>query len=230
MALNAITSNCGIDIRDMIEGYRWAKVWITIKFRYEPANPKDNEKKSIETYVSFKSTRIYPRKPIEGGDGAAYAEQLRELYERIKQANATYIREGSGWVLAGIFEIVIKREKYDQLAGRCYRELPKYFKAKRAIINIQNTDERCFSYSLLWFLDPPRDRKHSKRSLLYTNEMFDRNHLADLPYPIAPQDVNFYEDLLQINIFVYSFSDDEDKGRHPLFTSRKEYQRRAEVL
>ena len=67
-----------------------------MKFRYEPANPKDNENKPIETYVSSKSTRIYPHKPNDGGDGTAYAEPLGDLYERIKQANATYIREKSG--------------------------------------------------------------------------------------------------------------------------------------
>ena len=151
MALNAITSDCGTDIRQMIEGDGGAKVWITMKFRYEPANPKDNETKPIEIYVSSKSTRIYPRKPTEGGDGAAYTEQLHELYERMKQANATYIREGSGWVLTGIPKVLIKGAKYDPFAGRCYRELPKYLKAKRAIINIQNTDDRCFGHALLWF-------------------------------------------------------------------------------
>ena len=137
----------------MIEGYKRAKVCIIMKFRYEPANPKDNKNKPIETYVSSKSTRIYFRKPTEGDDGAAYAEPLRELYEWIKQANVTYIREGSGWVLAGILEVLIKGAKYNLLAGRCDRELPKYLKAKRAIINIQNTDDRCIGYALLWFID-----------------------------------------------------------------------------
>ena len=60
--------------------------------------------------------------------------------------------------------------------------------------------------------------------------MFERNHLADLPYPIASQDFHLYEDLLQTNIYVYTFSDDEGKGRHPLITSRKEYPRRADLL
>ena len=193
-----------------------------MKFRYEPANPKDNEKKQIETYVSSKSTRIYPRKPIDGGDGAAYAEPLRELHKRIKQANATYIREGSGWVFAGILEVLIKGAKYDPLAGRCYRELPKYLKAKKTIINIQNTDDRCFGYALLWFIDPPRDRHHSWRPSLYTDEMFKRNHLADLPYLIAFQDVHLHEVRLEIHIYEYTFSDDIGKGRHPLLTSRKE--------
>ena len=58
MALNAITSDCGIDIRQMIEGYKGAKVWIVMKFRYEPANLKNNKNKPIETYVWSNSTRI----------------------------------------------------------------------------------------------------------------------------------------------------------------------------
>ena len=60
--------------------------------------------------------------------------------------------------------------------------------------------------------------------------MFERNHLVDLPYPIATQDVHLYKDVLQINIYVYSFSDDEGKVRHPLFTSKNEYPRKAELL
>ena len=46
MALNAITSDCGTDIRQMIKKYKGAKEWIIMKFRYEPANSKDNEKKT----------------------------------------------------------------------------------------------------------------------------------------------------------------------------------------
>ena len=46
MALNAITSDCGTDIRQIIEGYGGAKVLLTMKFRYEAVNPKDNRKKN----------------------------------------------------------------------------------------------------------------------------------------------------------------------------------------
>ena len=53
--------------------------------------------------------------------------------------------------------------------------------------------------------------------------MFEDNHLADLPYPIAPNDVHLYEDQLQTNINVFSFFDEEGKARHPLFISRKQY-------
>ena len=63
----------------------------------------------------------------------------------------------------GILEVSIKGAKYDPSAGRCYRERLKYLKAQIAIIDIQNTDDRCFGYALLWFLDSPRDRHNWNR-------------------------------------------------------------------
>ena len=69
------------------------------------------------------------------------------------------------------------------------------------------------------------DEQHSTRSKCSTD-----NLLADLPYPIAPNDVHLYEDRLQININVFSFFDEEGKARHPLFISRKQYPRTANLL
>ena len=60
--------------------------------------------------------------------------------------------------------------------------------------------------------------------------MFERNNLDDLPYPIIPSNVFNYEDLLQTNINVFSFFDDEGKARYPMFISRKNYARWANLL
>ena len=60
--------------------------------------------------------------------------------------------------------------------------------------------------------------------------MFERNYLADFPYPIGPQNVHLYVDLLKINIYVYTFSDDEGTGQHRLFIIRKVYQSKAKLL
>ena len=170
------------------------------------------------------------REPTEGSDGASYAEPLLELFERIKKLNATFIREQSGLVLAGILQLVLRGVRYIPLACRCHRELHPYLKANKAIINIQNTDDRSFGYALLWFLDPLRDRTKRWRPNLYTEAMFERNNLVDLPYPSPPNDIHLYEIQLQININVFSFFDDERKARHPLFISIKLYPRAVNLL
>ena len=60
--------------------------------------------------------------------------------------------------------------------------------------------------------------------------MFQRHNLDTLPYPILPNDVHLYEDLLQMNINVFSFFDDEGRARHPLIISRKTQERVAILL
>ena len=105
--------------------------------RYEPANPRDQKNKPYEFYLTCAATRFVRCEPTKGGDGAPYAEPLRELFERIKKLNATFIREQSRLVLEGILQLVLRGVRYIPLASRCHRELPPYLKAKRAIINIE---------------------------------------------------------------------------------------------
>ena len=131
---------------------------------------------------------------------------------------------------AGVVQLVLRGVRYIPLACRCHRELPFYFKEKTAIINIQNTDDRCFGYALFWFVDPPRNVKHNERPALYTEQIFQRNDLTDLTYPISPNDVDIDEDQLQIIINVFSFLEDKGKARHPLFISKKLYPRTANLL
>ena len=101
-ALIAIISDRGSDNRNMMQRYGSAKVWLTVQVRYEPANLRDKKNKSFEFYLTCPAKRFFRREPTEGGYGAPYAEPIRELFERIKKLNATFIREQSGQVLAGI--------------------------------------------------------------------------------------------------------------------------------
>ena len=119
-----------------MQSYESAKVWLTVQVRYEPANLRDHKNKIFEIYLTCAVTRFFRREPTEGGDGAPYAEPLRELFGPIKTLNATFMREQSGLVLAGILQLVFRGVRYIPLAGRCHRALPPYLKAKRAIIYI----------------------------------------------------------------------------------------------
>ena len=102
---------------------------------------------------------------------------------------------------------------------------------KKAIINIQNEDQRCFGYTLLYFLK--RDRlpeRHCYQATVYKHQMFERHHLDTLPYPISLNDIHLYEDHLQMNINVFIVFDDEGRARHPLVITRKNYERVANLV
>ena len=123
--------------------------------------------------------------------------------------------------------------KYAPIEGRGRQPLPEFISKKKAIINILNEDERCFGYALLYFLD--RDNLTERNgncfwATLYKEKMFQRHHLENLPYPISPNDVHLYVDLIQMNINVFSFFDDEGRACYSLAISRKNYERLGNLI
>ena len=108
-----------------------------------------------------------------------------------------------------------------------------FFSKKKLVINIQNDDERCFGYALLYFLEQanlPDKKGNCLRATLYKDDMFQRHHLYALPYQISPNDVHLYKDQLQMNINVFSFFDNEGCARHSLVISRKNHERVANLI
>ena len=82
---------------------------------------------------------------------------------------------------------------YPPLEGRGCQALPEFLAKQEAIINIRNNDERCFGYSFLYFFERanlPERNKHCVRPTIYKEEMFYRNHLDTIPYPISQINVH----------------------------------------
>ena len=121
--------------------------------------------------------------------------------------------------------------KYAPLEGSWWQPLPEFLSIKKAIINIQNNDDRCFGYAVLYFLERENQpEKNCNRVSFYKYEMFQRHHLDTVPCLISPNDVHLYEDQLQLNINVYSFFDDKARARHPLVINRMNYKRVANLV
>ena len=152
-----------------------------------------------------------------------YIDILHILTNRIKKFNVKFIRDQSGRRLARVLQLSLKLVKIAPVEGRGWQPLPKLLTQKKTKINIQNEDERCFSYAVLSLLERatlPERNRNCVRATLYKEEMFQRHHLDTLPYPISKNDVYVYDDQLQININVFCFSDDQGRARHPLVISR----------
>ena len=103
--------------------------------------------------------------------GNPYIDSLRILTDRIRECNAKFIRDKSGFRLARVMQFILKMVKYASLEGRGWQPLPKFLSKKKAILNIQNNDERCFGYALLYFLERERlPEKHCYQASLYKNK------------------------------------------------------------
>ena len=82
-----------------------------------------------------------------------YIDSLCNLTDRIKEFNAKFIRDISGLRLAKVLTFTLKIVKSAPFEGHGWQCLPEILSKKTTIINIQNNDERCYGYALLYFLE-----------------------------------------------------------------------------
>ena len=73
---------------------------------------------------------------------------LSETYEIMKQkvieSFESYTSGGSGWIFQNIENLLLNVDKHEPLNGGSYIDLPKEIKTKKAVLNVQNKDNRCF--------------------------------------------------------------------------------------
>ena len=78
-------------------------------------------------------------------------QTVHGIMEALRMRHANFMREKSGLRLESLrtADVEIARPKHLLTAGSSYTELPKFLALKRAIVNVKNTDERCFGYAIL---------------------------------------------------------------------------------
>ena len=99
------------------------QVWITIQFEYEPVIPMAN-KQSFEQYLSAALTRMFMRDGTISSFKSHYSDSLRILTDQIREFNANFIREKSGFRLARVLQFTLNMVKYAPLERRGWYPLP----------------------------------------------------------------------------------------------------------
>ncbi|KAL9951227.1 hypothetical protein ACROYT_G043851 [Oculina patagonica] len=89
------------------------------------------------------------------------SDQYHESVEKIKESFQAYQREGSGWQLKEVLKLDLGVAVYTPLHGSSYIKLPKTLKDKKAILNVQNDDQKCFLWSVLAALHPVNRKDHN---------------------------------------------------------------------
>ena len=122
----------------------------------------------------------------------------------------------SGWSLTRINRLWMNIYKFSPLAGSSYIELTPAIKAKQACVNIQNSDQRCFEYAVLYSLhaeeigpNPQRVSKYAK----YKGEL----NFEGIQFPVSLKDYKRFEDLNKIKIYVFI---QNDELIEPLYTGK----------
>jgi hypothetical protein len=86
----------------------------------------------------------------------AIPQFVHDVLETLRTRHATYMRESSGLQLESIRmgDTQIARVKHMTYAGRAYAELAQFLLKKHAIVNVHNSDNRCFGHAFLSSLHP----------------------------------------------------------------------------
>src|SRR5258708_2067312 len=135
-----------------------------------------------------------------------------------------YTNKGSGWVVNRIVRHFISVNKYIPLAARSYIKLPDVIQNKKATINIQNKDNKCFMWCLARALDPNPEKNNwervSKHLKKVCHELGLEEKLSKFKLPIAVKDIPKIEIILDIDINLFSF-DDVYGDIYPLLRTKK---------
>jgi len=130
----------------------------------------------------------------------------------------------SGWALSRIQNLTVNVNKYNPLHAGCYIKLPREIKMKRAIINVQSTDNACFAWAVVAALYPAN--AHTERLTSYPHYTTVLN-LQGIEFPVTLKQIKKFENLNNISINVYGI---ENKQILPIQLADKKRERHIHLL
>ena len=139
-----------------------------------------------------------------------------ELYETmvdvIEHKIQKHEAEESGWAFHSVVKLEMHTVAYKPLGGGSYIKLPKEIAAKKAVINMKNTDDnKCFLWSVLRALNPVKDHKARIDDKLKSK--INTVNMGDIHYPVTLKDINKFEKLNpDIAVSVYTYDESYSVG------------------
>jgi len=135
---------------------------------------------------------------------------IDELASELNSSVETFNARGSGFSLDGVTDFTLVVTQYRPLSGSSYIPTPPSIAKKHAVINVNNhQDNRCFEWSILSCLYPPKDHPcEVYKYRRYQNTL----NFDGITFPVKVKDIpKFEKQNLEISVNVISL-DPENKG------------------
>ena len=147
----------------------------------------------------------------QGDITATLATAMRDIYRRSQEFQA----EGSGWTLERVISLTVHIVHFQPLIGNSYIKLPDYIAKKKAVLNIQNEDDKCILWSILAHLYPiERNPQRVTKYRPHENQL----NMTGVTYPTPLTDIVKIEKNNNISINVIGY--DSTDGFYPLRITR----------
>ncbi|XP_064645963.1 uncharacterized protein LOC135499232 [Lineus longissimus] len=128
-----------------------------------------------------------------------YSKMIEDFLNELENL----VNKGSGWKFLEVIKMELHTINYTPLSGSSYIPLPSHIQKKRAVINVQNDDQKCFRYSVEAAL--LNLEKNTERVSNYNKPDFD-HMFKDLDYPVKIKDMDTFEKNnpdLAVNVFTF---------------------------
>jgi len=160
------------------------------------------------------------------------SSDLQEWYQsRVIEPTLTSLEEfqerDSGWALSRIINLLININKYNPLHAGCYIELPREIKLKRAVVNVQSTDNACFAWSVVAALHPAERNSGQKSSYPDCTSVL---NLKDIEFPMTLNQIKKFENLNGISINVYCIEKKKELSILPIRLTEKKTDKHVNLL
>jgi hypothetical protein len=149
---------------------------------------------------------------------------LFDCKEKIIESYENFQAKRSGWNLKFVKNLHIHINRHTPMRGSSYMLLPDFLKNTKSIINIKNTDNKCFLWSLLYGIyGKSKNTERYSDLIQYENTL----NMIGLEYPVKVTSFEKFENQNQIGINVYCYTDnhnntDEKPFIYPIYISKKD--------
>ena len=135
-------------LKDFLPNHRNIKVRFVLVCLMEKIKICDGKPLITQTKAYFQSdTHIN----LESTD---VKEILVKMIKKILNSIKKFQRDSSDWYFKEVIQLEFHTVQYKPMNGASYIPLPDFIMRKKAIINVQNKDEKCFLWSVLRYLHP----------------------------------------------------------------------------
>ena len=188
----------------------------------------EKEEKFAENLSSIKQATFYfQSKTFINIEATNEYDIIDHIEEDILEKISVLQEEDSGWYFKEVMGLEIHIVDYKPMKGSSYIPLPNFIMRKKAILNMENKDDKCFLWCILRYLHPRE--KHSTRIndlKKYENDL----NFEQIIFPVKLKDISKFEkqnpDIPGINVF----SVNENNSVYPLKINQKDSQRSIDLF
>ncbi len=128
---------------------------------------------------------------------------INEALQKVNAAMEKFMREGSSWYVKRVIKLEKHTIIYKPISGSTYIPLPTSLAKSGSVLNIENTDEKCFLWSILASIHPADNIPSNVDNYQpFENDI----NISGLTFPMTVSQIGKFENQnssISINVFTH---------------------------